>query len=178
MKAVFLDRDGTINDHTKDYVKSWKQFVFLPNAIESIKRLSETDYKIIVVTNQTAVKRKLMSNEDLEKIHEHMLAELDLGGGRIDAIYVCNHLPEDECGCRKPKTGLLTLAKENFDIDLSESWFVGDNTKDIKCGVDAGCKTILVETGWGGKDGLYDVSPTHKVSGIGAAIDIILSCDI
>ena len=178
MKAVFLDRYGTINDHTTDYVKTWKQFHFLPNALDAIKKLSDSSYKLIVVTNQTAVRRDLMSLEDLEKIHEHMLSEVEAYGATIDGIYVCNHLPEDDCGCRKPKTGLVMLARDNFDLDLSESWFVGDNTKDIKCGIDSGCKTILVETGWGGKDGLYDVKPTHIVSDIGEAADIILDSDI
>jgi len=173
--AVFLDRDGTINDHTKDYVTEWSQFRFIPTALEALKLLAATDYKIIVITNQTAVERDLMSITDLQTIHENMVDQVKEAGGRIDWIFACLHLPEHECKCRKPKTGLVERAAEKFDLDLARSWFVGDNTKDIKCGHDAGCKTVLVETGWGGKDGLYEVEPDHKAADILGAAKTILS---
>ncbi len=174
-RAVFLDRDGTLNEATKDYVISASDFKFIDGCLEALKRLSETDYKIIVVTNQSAVGRGLMPLEELSRIHSRMLSEAEGFGARIDAVYVCTHVPADNCACRKPKTYLVELAKETFALDLSKSWFVGDNTKDVLCGKNAGCKTILVKTGYGGSDGLYDVKPDHVVGSLGDAIDSILS---
>ena len=174
MKAVFLDRDGTINDHTANYVTSWDQFRFLPNALEALKLLAESEYKIIVITNQTAVRRELMTIEDLQDIHERMVQAIADAGGRIDWIYACLHLPQDNCKCRKPKTQMLAKAAEKYDLDLKESWMIGDNTKDIKCGADAGLKTALVSTGWGGKDGLFEVSPDVSAVDILEAVRYIL----
>ena len=173
-KAIFLDRDGTINDHTKDYVKSWDQFKFLPNSLEAISKLADSNYLIIIVTNQTVVERGLISMAGLEEIHERMVAEIEKAHGRIDKIYTCTHLPDEKCDCRKPGTLMLEMAERDFGIDLSQSWFIGDNTKDIKCGNDAGCSTILVETGWGGKDGLYDAEPTFRASDLLEAVSHIL----
>ncbi|MFH0863368.1 MAG: D-glycero-beta-D-manno-heptose 1,7-bisphosphate 7-phosphatase [Candidatus Altiarchaeota archaeon] len=172
-KAVFLDRDGTINKHTTGYVTSWKMFRFLPNSLEALRELARTDYKVIVVTNQSAVARGLMSRENLEDIHERMLSHVEEAGGRIDAIYVCAHHPDERCACRKPLTGLLELAKETFDLDLKKSWMVGDNTKDAVTGKKTGCRTILVETGYGGKDGLHKISPDYWVKDLKEAVEVI-----
>jgi histidinol-phosphate phosphatase family protein len=173
-RAVFLDRDGTINEHTTGYVTSWKTFRFLPNSLKAMKELAKTDYKIIVVTNQSAVARGLMSAEDLEEIHSRMLAAVEEAGGRIDAVYVCAHHPDDKCICRKPLTGLIDLAKETYDLDLKGSWMVGDNTKDVITGKKAGCKTILVETGYGGKDGLHEAEPDYTVRNLLGAAEAVL----
>ena len=173
-RAVFLDRDGTINQHTMGYVTSWKKFKFLPNTLPSLARLSRLDYKIIIVTNQSAVARGLMSMDDLEEIHSRMLAQVEDAGGRIDAVYVCAHHPDDRCICRKPLTGLVELAKETYGLDLENSWFVGDNTKDVATGRKAGCKTILVETGYGGKDGLHKIEPDYKAKDLMAVVEIII----
>jgi histidinol-phosphate phosphatase family protein len=173
-RAVFLDRDGTINEHTKGYVTSWERFRFLPNSLEALRRLSASDYKLIVVTNQSAVARGLMSVADLEEIHGRMLAEVEGAGGRIDAVYVCAHHPDDRCLCRKPMTGLVDLAKETYSLDLAGSWFVGDNTKDIETGRKAGCRTVLVETGYGGRDGLHGAKPDRRAGDLLEAADIIL----
>jgi len=174
-RAVFLDRDGVINELTRDYVKDWGEFRFLPNSLKALKRLAKSDYKIIVITNQSAVGRGRITREKLENIHFRMLVHVEEAGGRIDGIYVCMHLPSEGCGCRKPKTGLLKLASASFDIDLKRSWFVGDNTMDVKTGDNAGCKTILVETGYGGEDGLYDIKPDYKVGDILGAVGLILA---
>jgi D-glycero-D-manno-heptose 1,7-bisphosphate phosphatase len=172
-RAVFLDRDGTINEHREGYVTSWAQFRFLPNSLEALGKLDKTDYRIIIITNQSAVARGLMSQEDLESIHQRMLAQVEEAGGRIDAIFVCAHHPSDGCGCRKPKTGLVMLAKEAYDLDLGGSWFVGDNTKDIETGRNAGCKTILLKTGYGGKDGLHKGEPDRRAEDLLEATSIV-----
>jgi D-glycero-D-manno-heptose 1,7-bisphosphate phosphatase len=172
--AVFLDRDGTINEHTKGYVTSWRQFRFLPNSLAALKELATSDYKIIVVTNQSAVARGLMTKEDLEEIHGRMLAAVEEAGGRIDAVYVCAHHPDDKCICRKPLTGLLELAKETFELDLKGSWMVGDNTKDVETGKRAGCRTVLVHTGYGGRDGLHKVEPDLQAGDLLEAVRALL----
>jgi histidinol-phosphate phosphatase family protein len=173
-RAVFIDRDGTLNEHTTDYVKSWGEFKFLPNTLDALKKLTTSDFKIIVITNQGAVGRGRMSLEMLEEIHMRMLAEVEAVGGRIDGLFVCTHLAEDKCGCRKPNIGLLKVAAASFDLDLKKSWFVGDNTMDIKTGKNAGCKTILVGTGYGGKDGLYNVKPDRTAKDLLEAVDNLL----
>jgi histidinol-phosphate phosphatase family protein len=174
VRAVFLDRDGTINEHVGGYVKGVDDFRIMPDALEALRLLSETEYKVIVVTNQSAVGRGLMSLDALEEIHEGMLSDVQASGGRIDAVYVCAHKPGDGCGCRKPKTGLVDLACETYDIDLGGSWFVGDKTVDIKTGENSETGTILVRTGYGGSDGLHDVSPDYTVDDLLEAAGIIL----
>lgn len=158
--AVFLDRDGVINKEVS-YLSRVGDFEFLPNAVEALKFLSGTGYKLIIVTNQSGVGRGFFSSGELSKIHEHMLRELHKNGIRIDKIYVCMHHPGDKCGCRKPSIGLLKEAERDFNIDLGKSYFIGDKTIDIKTGKDAGCKTILVKTGYGGSDKEYDVLPDY-----------------
>jgi len=172
-RAVFIDRDGTINDNVEGYVKDWREFRFLPKTLEAFRVLAGSDYKVIVVTNQSPVGRGWMPTETVEDIHARMLAGVEAAGGRIDAVYVCCHLPEDKCGCRKPGTGLLELAAETYKLDLKKSWFIGDNTKDIQTGKNAGCKTILVETGYAGGDGLYDVKPDYRVKDLLEAAELI-----
>ncbi|MFH1402716.1 MAG: HAD family hydrolase [Candidatus Altiarchaeota archaeon] len=173
-KAVFIDRDGTINQQVDGYLTSWSDFKFLPGVLDALKTIAGSDYKIMVVTNQSAVGRGMLDVGVLEEIHERMLAEVEGYGGRIDAVYVCMHAPEDGCSCRKPGVGLLRLAEASFDLDLSSSWMVGDKTTDILTGVNAGCHTLLVETGYGGGDGLYDVEPEFSVSDLGVAVSLIL----
>ncbi len=174
-RAVFIDRDGTINDHTGGYVKSWSTFRFLPNVLEAFRKLAESDYRIIVVTNQSGVGRGVLDAGALEEINERMLAEVEVAGGRLDAVYVCTHRPSDGCGCRKPETGMLDLAAETYGLNLKESWMIGDNTKDILTGSAAGCKTVLVSTGYGGGDGLYDVEPDYRAADLLEAVGILLS---
>jgi histidinol-phosphate phosphatase family protein len=173
-RAVFLDRDGTINANREDYVKSWREFQFLPNALVGLKLLAKSEYKIIVVTNQCGVAKGTISKETLEDIHQRMLANVEGAGGRIDAVFVCAHHYDDGCGCRKPKTGLIELAKEAFNLDLKESWLIGDKTQDILTGKNAGCKTLLVETGYGGRDGRYEAEPDRRARDLLAAAGIIL----
>ena len=142
-KIVFLDRDGVINKKPPkaDYVKKWGEFVFLPGSIEAIKLLKENGFKIIIITNQSGIARGMVSSEDLEEIHRNMLAALD---NAIDAIYVCTHGWDDGCECRKPKPGLFFDASDDFKIDLTKSFYVGDDERDLIAGNTAGCKTIII----------------------------------
>lgn len=145
-RAVFLDRDGIINRRPAehDYVKSWEEFVFLPGVAEVVRALRERGFLIVVASNQRGVTRGLISVADLEEIHRRMKERLAKENAIIDGIYVCPHSEEDRCDCRKPKPGLLLKAREDLDIDLSESYMIGDSQVDIEAGRNAGCRTIMV----------------------------------
>ena len=143
-KAVFLDRDGVIN-RDKNFVTSWEEFEFLPGISENIKKLNDADYLVIVVTNQSGIKRGLYSEETLKQIHENMKNALEEKGAFIDDIFYCPHYDGDDCNCRKPKPGMILEAAKKHNIDLNQSWMIGDSKRDIEAGKRTGCKTILVE---------------------------------
>jgi histidinol-phosphate phosphatase family protein len=143
-KAIFLDRDGVININRSDYVKSWDEFVFLPDAKRAVKLVNESDFILIIITNQSPIGRGIFNTSTLDEIHGKMLHEFAEVGCNITAIYYCPHKPDDGCSCRKPQPGLILKAAADFDIDLSRSWMVGDSDSDIEAGKRAGCKTAKV----------------------------------
>jgi histidinol-phosphate phosphatase family protein len=142
-KVVFLDRDGLINvkppEH--DYVKYWCEFCFLPGVAQAIKRLNDSGYLVIIVTNQRGVARGIMTLKEVENIHAEMCAYLRAYGAKIDAIYICPH-EEDTCGCRKPQTGMLVKAEKDYKIDKEKSWMIGDSCSDIECANRYGIESI------------------------------------
>jgi D-glycero-D-manno-heptose 1,7-bisphosphate phosphatase len=149
-RVVFLDRDGVINRDSPDYIKSWSEFEFLPGSLEALKKLTVNGFAVIVITNQSAIHRKMISQKALEHIHEMMKKTVLLSGGEIKDIFFCPHVPEDGCDCRKPNPGLILEAEKKHRIDLKVSIMVGDSAKDIECARKAGCGTaILVQTGNG-----------------------------
>jgi len=149
-KVVFLDRDGVINRESSDYIKSWAEFEFLPGSIAAIKRLTENGFSTILITNQSIVDRNMVSRKTLDHIHEKMKKAVKSRGGDIKDVFFCPHKPEDDCGCRKPKPGMILKAQKKHGIDLSTSAMVGDSAKDIECARNAGCaNTVLVKTGNG-----------------------------
>ena len=103
--AVFLDRDGVIIQNCKNYVRDWKDVEFLPNALKALKQLSQTQYKIIIVTNQSAIGRGIITMVQAEAINQRIIEEITLAGGRVDGLFICPHAPEDHCFCRKPQPG-------------------------------------------------------------------------
>ena len=146
--VVFLDRDGTINRDSRDYIKSREEFEFLPGSLEAIKNLKKNGFANIVITNQSAVPRKLVSSKELESMHNMMIETVALDGGEIKDIFYCPHMPGDGCDCRKPEPGLIYQAREKYTIDLATAVMVGDSVKDIECARNAGCgKAVLVESG-------------------------------
>lgn len=147
--AVFLDRDGVINKKMPagDYVKSWREFEFLPGAIEAIKLLKNNNYLVCVVSNQAGVGRGLMSRADLAEIQNRAQQALDRHGVAIDAWYYCLHAPEHGCDCRKPKAGLLLQAAQEHNVNLSHAVMIGDSPSDAAAGQAAGCRTILIKSG-------------------------------
>ena len=149
MRAIFLDRDGVICQNRSDHVKSWQEFEFLPEAKHSLAALSQLNLPIVVVTNQAAVNRGLTSASVVEDIHRRMVAEITAAGGRIDKIIYCPHRPEEKCTCRKPEPGMLLQAAREMNIDLANSYFVGDAATDMIAARKVGCRSFLVLTGRG-----------------------------
>ncbi|MBR3196016.1 MAG: HAD-IIIA family hydrolase [Clostridia bacterium] len=183
-KAVFLDRDGTINRYV-GYLTKKEQFSLLPNAAQAIARINASSYLAIVITNQPVVARGECSFEELEEIHMTMETQLGEQGAYLDDLFFCPHHPDSgyegerpelkfDCDCRKPKTGLIDQAVEQYHIDLAESWFVGDSTMDIQTGKNAGTKTVLLKTGIAGSDRKYDVEPDHTAEDLLDAVEYIL----
>ena len=149
-KVVFLDRDGVINRDSPDYIKSWSEFEFLPGSLEAIQKLTAEGFAIVVITNQSAIGRKLISKKQLEHMHRMMAENVRSHGGRIDDIFYCPHVPADDCNCRKPKPGMIHRAVHTYPIDPASSIMIGDSVRDIACARNAGCgHAILVKTGYG-----------------------------
>jgi D,D-heptose 1,7-bisphosphate phosphatase len=155
VEAVFLDRDGLINEELWDYVKSPEEFRLLPKAPDAIRLLNKKGILVIVVSNQAGIAKGHYDEETLKEIHDLMEKELSRYGARIDGIYYCPHHPDGKgiyrvnCSCRKPNPGMLLKAAEDFVLNLKRCWMVGDKLSDIEAGKRAGCKTILVLTGYG-----------------------------
>lgn len=147
--AIFLDRDGVINENRRDHVLCWDDFSFLPGVFEALWDLSRDGQKVIVVSNQAAIARGLVTQAEVEAINDRMLDELGRRGARIDAVYVCPHHPDAGCDCRKPKPGLLLQAARNFDLDLSDSFVVGDSASDVLAAKAVGARPMLVLSGKG-----------------------------
>lgn len=154
-RAVFLDRDGTINKYV-GFLRSPEEMELLPGAAEAIKRINESGYLAIVVTNQPVIARGEVTVEQLDEIHNKLETLLGQEGAYLDAIYYCPHHPDKgfpgeipelkiDCDCRKPKPGMLLKAAEDFNIDLSQSWMIGDDERDMEAGKAAGCQTVLVD---------------------------------
>lgn len=148
-RGIFLDRDGVINALRPGHVTGWDEFQFLPGALRAIRQLSLLDLPIIVATNQSAVGRGLLTADGLVEIHLRMVEQVELAGGRIDLIVHCPHLPEDECKCRKPETGLFQDAAERLNVKLPESYFVGDTPSDLGAARRLGMTFVLVRSGLG-----------------------------
>lgn len=153
-RAVFLDRDGTINIE-KEYLYLAKDFEFIPGVVEAIQLLNQAGVMVVVVTNQSGVARGYYTEDDVVNLHRHIARELELSGAHIDAWLFCPHHPTGrgsyalQCNCRKPLPGMLQEAAERYDICLEESTMIGDKQADIEAGQAAGCHTILVRTGYG-----------------------------
>ncbi len=146
---VILDRDGVINHDADDFIKSADEWIPIPGSLEAISRLKKAGYLVTVASNQSGIARGLFSEDDLQKIHQKMEQQLVMRGTNFDGIFYCPHGPSDNCICRKPKPGLLLQIARAFEINLSETQFVGDNISDIKAAEMANAQPILVRTGKG-----------------------------
>ncbi len=146
-RAVFLDRDGVINEDRPDYVKSVAELKIFPFVPDCIYRLNSAGFRVYVISNQQCVAKGLVSEADLYAIEFEIVRLLVGCGGKIDGFYYCTHLATQGCNCRKPKPGLLLQAAHEHDLDLGNSFVIGDSEKDLAAGREAGCRTVLVLTG-------------------------------
>lgn len=171
--AIFMDRDGTLNAKHPNvpYVHRVEDFRFLPEVVPALKKLSRTDYKLIVVTNQSGIGRGLYRVSDMERVHAFMRKQFAAADIRLDGIYFCKHAPEAGCNCRKPAPGMLLHAAKDFGIALSESWMVGDDDRDVLAGREANTKTIKLA---GRMDPAHGVRPHFYARDFREVAEIIL----
>lgn len=146
VRAVFLDRDGVINQKPPEgsYVTRWAEVEFLPGGAEAVKRFREAGFLVVMVSNQRAVAKGLVTEEGLASLHHRMWQELFGAGKGFDAVYYCPHDTDPPCRCRKPEPGMLLVAAQDRGIDLAASWMVGDSESDVEAGRRAGCRTIRI----------------------------------
>ena len=149
MKLVILDRDGTINVDSDEYIKSPDEWKPLPGALEAIARLNHAGWHIAIASNQSGLGRGLFDVGSLNAMHAKMHKMLSAQGGRIDAVFYCPHTPDEGCRCRKPQPGLFEQIADRFGIELKGVPVVGDGVRDLQAGVAAGCEPHLVLTGKG-----------------------------
>ena len=144
LKTVFVDRDGVINQERSDYVKSISELEIYPNVSKNIKLLKDAGFLVIVITNQSAVNRGIITHEIINQIHNSIQDHLKKYGTFLDGFYYCPHVPDENCNCRKPKPGLLQQAILELNIDLNSSWMIGDSDSDIEAADSVGCKAIKI----------------------------------
>jgi D-glycero-D-manno-heptose 1,7-bisphosphate phosphatase len=166
--AVFVDRDGTINEHV-EYLSDPKRFAEIPGSFAALKHLKELGYRIIIVTNQPGIGLGYFSKEEFFAVNREMMRQAAAVGGAIDKIYFCPHSKAEDCPCRKPEPFFLRRAADELNIDLSASYVIGDMTSDVQLGKNGGAHTILVRTGRGGADGMFKVTSDYVANDLSDA---------
>jgi D-glycero-D-manno-heptose 1,7-bisphosphate phosphatase len=182
--AVFLDRDGTINEEV-NYLGDPNLLKLTPGAAKAIYQLNSHDIPVIVVTNQAGIARGYFNEAQMHLVHQALDLMLAQDNAKIDAYYFCPHHPtagigeyKTNCSCRKPEPGMLHQAAQDFHLDLSKSYLVGDKLTDIQAGNQAGCQTVLVETGYGQEESKIkqdEIRPDRISPNLLDALDWILS---
>ena len=184
-KAIFLDRDGVINQES-DRIDNIEKFNLLPKVIESVKNINNSDFLNVVITNQPIVAKGFISEKKLSEIHNYMESQFGLKGAYFNRIYYCPHHPERgydgerkeykiTCKCRKPGTGMIEHAIKDMNIDPQESFIIGDRTVDIMAGINSNLQTILLRQGYAGKDKKYDCQPDFIFNDLYEATSFILN---
>lgn len=172
-KAVFLDRDGVINRKAPEggYITRWQDMEILPRVADAIARLNHAGFDVVVVTNQRCVSKGLITENDLQVLHEQLRSALGRMGAQIDAIYYCPHASQPACRCRKPAPGMFLDAARDRGIDLRASWMVGDSQVDIEAGRSAGCRTVLLTRDAPTASDFHDIASRN----LSEAVDSILA---
>ena len=168
MKLVILDRDGVINHDSDDYIKSPDEWHPIPGALDAIARLNRDGWRVVVVTNQSGLRRKLFDIEALNRIHDKMLRQLAEVGGHVEAIFICPCTATDNCDCYKPNPGMLLAVAQRLHTSLDEVPFIGDKLSDIEAARNAGARPWLVRTGRG----------NHTLSELPAVDDVSVFDDL
>ena len=174
-RVVFLDRDGVINDEPPEpgWAMRWEDFAFADGALDALRCLREAGFTVVVVSNQSCVSRGYATVEQIQGIMDHMVAEVAAAGGAIAGVYWCPHVTADECGCRKPKPGMLEQAASELGLRPERAFLVGDSERDVQAGRAKGCTTFLVDLH---RDGRADVTQAdHVVGSLAEAVDTILT---
>lgn len=168
MRAVFLDRDGVINENRTDHVKSWDEFSFLPGALTAMRWLRMAGFHVFVVTNQAIVSRGLASARIVEDIHTRMSLQVALHGGRINDIRYCPHDTHESCPCRKPSPGMLLDIAARWRVDTAQSYMIGDALTDMAAGGAVGCRCVLVRTGRGAEQATLPEARHYPIAHVAA----------
>lgn len=148
--AIFLDRDGVLIENRSDYIRDWSQVIVFAEAITALAKPVLKNYKLVIVTNQSAIGRGLVPAETVQEINDRLATIIRTAGGQLAGIYTCPHTPKDACDCRKPKPGLLLQAAAELNIALAQSWMIGDAWSDLQAGQAAGVhKLAILRTGRG-----------------------------
>lgn len=171
--AVFIDRDGTINEEVS-YLHEPEKLKLIPGVIEGLKKLQDAGYHLVMVTNQPGIGLGYFSKEDFYRLTRAIFVLLSKEKIKFSKIYFCPHSESEKCDCRKPGDGMLKRARAEMNIDWARSFVVGDMTSDIQLAVNAGIRSVLVETGCGGADSKFDVKPTAKVASLLEAAEFII----
>ena len=182
--AVFLDRDGVLNEEVS-YISDPDQVVLIDGAAEALKQLNRSHFRSVIITNQPVVARGEATERQLQQVHNRLDTLLGAQGAYVDALYFCPHHPDKgfegerpdlkfACDCRKPERGMIDAAAADLNIDIGASWYIGDMTTDIELAKRCGMRSVLVETGFGGRDKKYDAQPTHIAPSIHEAVAFIL----
>jgi len=179
LRAVFVDRDGTLNTEI-EYLHRVEEFEWIPGTVDAIRRLNEAGVLVLVITNQAGVAHGYYSEDDVHRIHRHMQNELEAEGARIDAFYYCPYHPDGTVAkyrrpsrCRKPETGMLERGLAEWKIEPEQCVVIGDRNTDVETGRRMGMKTILVRTGYGAGE-TASTSADHVVPDIASAVDLLL----
>ena len=152
-KVIFIDRDGVINwDPIGDYIKHWKHFKFLPGVIGALKKLSDKNFKIVIISNQAGIGDKVYPESSLQEITSNMLEHFEKNGVNVDSVYYCLHGKKHGCDCRKPKTKMFKIASQKLSYSKEKTFYIGDKHSDVEAGKRFGLKTIMVLTGHGVHD--------------------------
>lgn len=184
-RAVFLDRDGTLNREV-DGVRSPEQLELLPGVVEAIYRLNHNGWRAVVISNQPIIAKGFCAESDVQAIHSKLEMLLGQEHAFVDRIYYCPHHPEKgfageraelkiDCACRKPKPGMVLQAAKDLNVDLNQSWLIGDTTTDLQTAKNAGVKALLVRTGYAGKDRKFSAAPDYSFDSLREAVDFIMA---
>lgn len=177
MPFVILDRDGVINFDSLEYIKSPDEWLPIPGSLEAIAHLNRHGFRVLVATNQSGVARGYYDIEMLDRIHEKLMRELAAVGGYVDEIFFCPHHPDEQCACRKPKSGLIEQIKTKYPINLTETFFIGDSLSDMQVAQTMGCLPILVRTGNGERvlAAHPELNEIPHFMDLAAAVDYVIS---
>lgn len=162
--AVFLDRDGVLCENRSTYVKAWQEFQWIPGALQALSVFERLNIPVVIVTNQSAINRGLTTLDVVSSLHDRMQLAIRDAGGRLDAVYVCPHRPDEGCACRKPAVQLFRRAAAELRLDLTSSYLIGDGLSDLQAGWDLKMRVCLVRTGLGAETAERLSGAAHRVN--------------